>query len=187
MHAQSGYNVRTLLLKKILGSIDLFMQWPPLPDYGCILRWPEDGQAFIHPEDVAVATRCFPSGRVLRREAFDGVYYHYSYGALRFRLRPMMWLPVRSEGFDVGDTVETTGVGFERELFVAQVWGMHYVPRKGCILYRLRRRDTNVPNLFHADQIRLLSDKSKVRDGDIGYPEPKWNGDQTDRLEGVEL
>ena len=67
------------------------------------------------------------------------VYYHYRYGAARFRLRPCMWRSVRSDGIDIGDMVETTGVGFERELFVAQVWGMHFVTRKGCILYRLRR------------------------------------------------
>ena len=57
------------------------MEWPILPDYGCIHRWPQDGQGFIHPDDVPVATRCFPSERVFRRDRFDGTYYHYSYGA----------------------------------------------------------------------------------------------------------
>ncbi len=161
------------------------MDWPQLPDYGIIPRWPEEGQSFIHPDDVAIATRCFPSGRVLRRDAFDGVYYHYSYGAVRFRLRPCMWLAVRTDGIDMGDLVETTGVGMERELFVAQVWGMHYVSRKGCILYRLRRRDSLVPNLFHAGQLKLLIDKKKVRPGEIRYPQPKCTG-QGERLEGVE-
>ena len=123
------------------------MQWPQLPDYGCISRWPEDGQAFIHPDDVPVATRCIPSARVLRRDYFDGVYYHYRYGSVRFRLRPTMWLKVKSDGIDIGDLVETTGIGMERELFVAQVWGMYFVSRKGCILYRLRRADTKVPQL----------------------------------------
>ena len=92
------------------------MDWPPLPDYGCIPRWPQDGQGFIHPDDVPVATRCFPSERVFRRDRFDGVYYHYSYGSLRFRLRPSMWLKVISDGIDIGDRVETVGASLEREL-----------------------------------------------------------------------
>ena len=159
------------------------MQWPQLPDYGIIARWPQDGQAFIHPDDVAVATRCFPSERVLRRDHFDGVYYHYSYGDLRFRLRPSMWLTVKSEGIDIGDQVETTGIGLERELFVAQVWGMYYVQRKGCILYRLRRGDTKVPHLYSVGQLRLLTDKSTIRPGDTAHPLPKWSGQDTDGIE----
>ncbi len=162
------------------------MDWPQLPDYGCIPRWPEPGQGFIHPDDVPIATRCFPSGRVFRRDAFDGIYYHYSYGAVRFRLRPCMWLSVRGEGIDIGDTVETIGVGMERELFVGQVWGMHFVSRKGCVLYRLRRRESLIPNLFHASQLRLLTDKARVEPGQITHPVPKWSG-QGERMEGIEL
>lgn len=162
------------------------MVWPQLPDYGCIPRWPQNGQGFIHPDDVAIATQCFPSERVFRRHAFDGVYYHYNYGELSFRLRPCMWLPVRSDGIDIGDTVETTGVGLESELFIAQIWGMHFVRRKGCILYRLRRRDKLVSNLFHAGQLRQLTDKSSIRPGEITHPEPKWNG-EGDRIEGIEM
>ena len=162
------------------------MDWPQLPDYGCFLRWPAEGQSFIHPDDVPVASQCIPSSRVLRRESFDGTYYHYRYGQIRFRLRPCLWFAVRSDGIDVGDQVETIGIGLERELFVAQVWGMHYVARKGCILYRLRRRDSMVPQLFHAGQLRLLTEKSKVRPGEIQHPEPKWNG-EPEFLEGIDL
>ena len=56
---------------------------PPLPDYGCIARWPEDGQGFIHPDDVAVTNKLIPSERVLRRDHFDGSYYHVRYGDAR--------------------------------------------------------------------------------------------------------
>lgn len=159
------------------------MQWPQLPDYGCIARWPQDGQGFIHPDDVPVATRCFPSERVLHREHFDGVYYHYSYGSVRFRLRPTMWLKVKPDGIDMGDMVETIGIGLERELFVAQVWGMYFVRRKGCILYRLRKADTTIPRLFSAAQLRLLADKSTIRPGDTAHPTPKWSGASEGLLE----
>ena len=153
------------------------MQWPQLPDYGCFLRWPENGQGFIHPDDTPIATQLIPSPRVLKRVSFDGVYYHYTYGRLRFRLRPAMWLPIRIEEFEIGDQVETKGVGLERERFVATVWGMYYVQRKGCILYRLRRGEQLVPKLFSGDQLRLLTNKATVRPPTTRYRAPQWNGE----------
>lgn len=152
------------------------MQWPQFPDYGCFARWPENGQSFIHPDDVSVVTRLIPSPRVLKRLSFDGVYYHYSYGSLRFRLRPAMWRSVESEGIDLGDQVETKGLGLEREQFVATVWGMYYVQRKGCILYRLRRGDQVVPKLYPGEQLRLLTDKATVRPPTTKYRAPQWGG-----------
>lgn len=162
------------------------MFWPQLPDYGCFPRWPADGQDWIHPDDVAIVRRCLPSERVVRRESFDGTYYHFSYGDVRFRLRPCLWLKVDAEGLDLGDCVETIGVGMERELFVAHVCGMHYVRRKGRILYRLRRGDRTVRRLYTADQLRLLDNKAKVRGGEIEHPVPRWSGSGA-RMEGLEL
>jgi hypothetical protein len=157
------------------------MQWPPLPDYGIIARWPIDGDDFIHPDDHDIATSCFPSERVLRRDSFDGTYYHYSYGKVRFRLTPVMWLKVDYEGIDIGDQVETVGIGLERERFVATVWGIHYVRRKGRMAYRLRRGDQVAPRLYTRDQLKLLTDKQTVKEANFEYPSPQWKGDQSDR------
>jgi len=158
------------------------MQWPVLPDYGCIFRWPVDGIDFIHPEDQEVALRCFPSERVFRREKFDGEYYHYRYGDVTFRLRPVMWLKVREEGIDVGDQVETIGVGLERDRFVAQVWGIYYLRRKGRMVYRLRRGEQEVPRLYTSDELKSLTDKSKIEAREGIYPSPQWKGETDQRL-----
>lgn len=152
------------------------MLWPPLPDYGCFVRWPEEGQGFIHPDDVPLATTMIPSPRVLKRVSFDGTYYHFRYGQRQFRLRPAMWLPIRTEGIDVGDQVQTKGMGLERERFVATVWGMYYINRKGCILYRLMRAGRKVPELFTGEQLQVLTNKSRVTAGNTEYPTPKWDG-----------
>nr|WP_235034230.1 hypothetical protein [Roseiconus lacunae] len=153
------------------------MQYPTLPDYGCFLRWPENGQAFIHPDDVAVATKVIPSPRVLKRTNFDGTYYHFQYGNLHFRLRPAMWLKLPAAEIEIGDQVETVGMGFDREHFVATVWGMYYVARKGCILYRLKRADRVIPKLFASEHLRLITDKNTVRPGNTKYRSPTWSGD----------
>lgn len=135
---------------------------------------------------MAVATRYLPSSRVFRRDVFDGVYYHYSYGNVRLRLRPCMWLKLHSDGIDVGDKVETIGLGMEREQFIGEVWGMYYVSRKGRILYRLRRGDNIIPRLYTSEQLRLLTDKTKIEPGNIQHPSPRWHG-QGETIEGVDL
>ena len=152
------------------------MHWPPLPDYGCFPRWPTDGDDFIHPDDRNKASRFIPSERVLRRDEFDGTYYHYAYGQLRLRLRPTMWLKVTDDGIDIDDEVETIGTGLQRELFVATIWGMYYVARKGCILYRLKRGEMPVPRLYAAKDLRLLSDKEQIRERTFDYRAPTWDG-----------
>lgn len=153
------------------------MDWPPLPDYGCFVRWPVDGHGFIYPDDVPLVNRMIPSERVFCRFQFDGTYYHYRYGAYRFRLRPVMWLKVKTDGLDVDDRVEVTGNGMERERFTASIWGMYYVRRKGRMFYRLRNADgSEVQQLYLSDHLKLLDDKSRVREGNTTFPEPKWLG-----------
>lgn len=162
------------------------MDWPQLPDYGYIPRWPRDGRGFIHPQDFKAATWCIPSERVFRRDAFDGTYYHCNYGDRRFRLRPCLWVPVASDGLDIGDLVETTGIGMARELFVARIHGMRFVSYEGCILYSLRRHDRVMPARYHGSELRLLTNKARIREQGIIHPIPIWNG-QGERLSGVDL
>ena len=119
-----------------------------------------------------IAFRCLPSERVFCREKFDGDYYHYRYGRIHFRLKPAMWLKVDHEGIDVGDQVETIGYGLEREKFVAEVWGMHFLRRKGRILYRLRRGDRVFRDLYIADHLKVLSNKYRLKEPTYDHPVP---------------
>lgn len=146
------------------------------PQYGLLPRWPENGNEFIHPDDVPLVSRLIPSERVLRRDSFDGTYYHYRYGEFVFRMRPCLWLTIKAEGLDLGDEVETIGLGMERELFIGVITGMYYVRRKGRILYRLRKSDQTMKQLFVREHLRLLKDKRRVRPSEIPHPVPTWNG-----------
>ena len=139
------------------------MQWPLLPDYGFIDRWPRDGVGFLHPQDIPAARYCIPSLRVFRRNHFDGQYYHCSYGHRSFRLRPCLICPVTAEGYDLGDWVETVGLNLRRELFVAQVAQMEYSRRWGCILYQLRRGNTTLEKRYRKTELRPLVDKARIR------------------------
>jgi hypothetical protein len=149
---------------------------PQLPDYGTFPRTPADGTDWIHPDDVAVVEGLIPSSRVYRRFRFDQSYYHFAYGEIVFRLKPCLWLPVASEGLDIGDRVETIGVGMQQELFVSVITDMFYHQGERRISYSLAS-ELRSDRLYHADQLRLLTDKTQLRPADTAYPPPKWNAE----------
>ncbi len=128
---------------------------PQFPDYGAFLSWPAEGHGWIHADDVSRVRQLIPSNRVFRRDAFDGLFYHYRYGHSTFRLRPCLWLPLSWEGFNIGDHVETIGLSLQRELFLARIVEMHYERYKNRIVYRLKRRSHTIPRNFTAHEIRL--------------------------------
>lgn len=147
---------------------------PVLPDYGVFLRTPADGSDWIHPEDRAVVEGLVPSHRVFCRYQYSDGFYSFRYGKTVFRLRPCLWLAVRGEGFDIGDMVETTGVGMSQELFVSEITGMFFDDQSGAIRYQLARTPVSA-KLYTADHLRLLTDKTKLRASDTVHPVPKWN------------
>lgn len=147
---------------------------PVLPDYGVFLRSPADGSDWIHPDDHRIVDGMVPSKRVFCRFLYEDDFYHFRYGDIVFRLRPCLWLPVRGEGFDIGDRVETTGVGLSQELFVTEITGMMFDDSAGEIRYQLARTPIS-GKLYSAANLRLLSDKTKLRQGDTVHPLPKWD------------
>lgn len=136
---------------------------PQLPDYGVFLQWPHPGTAWVHPEDVKAVERVIPSNRVFRREAYEAPYYRYRYGDLVLRLKPSMWLALEGEGFDIGDQVETVGVGMQQDLFVARIRERRYDHRRQQIYYRLQRGDRILSERFEASQMRLIDEKVDLR------------------------
>ena len=74
--------------------------------YGVFLRWPEDGEDWVHPLDIGVARHLLPGNRIFRREQWNSDYYQYHYGKLSFRAKPKLWMLLEHEGFDIDDFVE---------------------------------------------------------------------------------
>lgn len=88
------------------------------PKYGHYPWWPpheggEDGNAWVHPDDVALARESIPSPRIWRRTTADEPgYLLLSYGPLKIRVKRTLWCEVHLEGlgeedwFKIGDWVE---------------------------------------------------------------------------------
>lgn len=127
-----------------------------MPDCGVYLVWPQDGQEWIHPDDVALVEAWIPSTRVFRRHSFDGEYYRLQYGEQTVRVMPTMWRHVEDEGFSVGDQVEILSHFQENEPGLGIIKEMRFEKSSNRILYSIDSREMPLQRSFvAADLVRL--------------------------------
>lgn len=131
-----------------------------LPKHGFCL-WPEDGEDWIHPNDLEIARSLIPSKRVFRKEdCSDPIlknlgYAEYAYGDRSFRGLPSLWHEVMTEGYELGDTVELkSGYGKLRPI-IADITGMYWNRKVQAIEYELEKNGVPQPNRYQANQFRL--------------------------------
>src|SRR4051794_18226846 len=130
---------------------------PPLktdPKYGCFLRWPQDGNDWLHPDDVALARTMVPSQRVFRRDGMEGEFHHLTYGDITLRARPALWQEVAHEGFDIGDWVEVLSHGMRNEPHTGLIREMLWDDRLRGVCYQIVENDNLIPDLYTRDDIR---------------------------------
>jgi hypothetical protein len=150
------------------------IEWPPLPDMGVYLMWPEKGLEAIHPDDRAVAERLIPSDRVFIRTDFDGTYYKVEYGDQSLRIMPSLWLQVHDEGFRIGDRVEVPSRMMQSDPMIAKIVEMRYNQDRGVIGYRLLHNEMPLEHEFVADELIQLKPHLHLLEPDFEAPIPKY-------------
>ena len=119
----------------------------PLPDlktdpkYGFYPWWPQDGDDWVHPEDVELARSVIPSPRIWRREGQTGDFLVLSYGDLKLRVRRTLWREAPHEGFDVGDLVEVLPHGMKNEPCTGEVRDVHWDDHECGVRYLVEAAD----------------------------------------------
>ncbi len=130
---------------------------PPLktdPKYGYYPWWPEDGDDWVHPEDVAAAREIIPSPRVFRRDGERGEYVVLHYGDLHLRVKRTLWQEVEPEGFEVGDWVEVLSRGQHNTPRTGVIREMHWDPRSRSMRFQILDNDQPIPNFYAAEDLR---------------------------------
>ncbi len=123
--------------------------------YGVYPWWPEDGEDWIHPEDREIVRTLLPGPRVFRREPkMRGRLYELSYGDVKFRVRPTLWLTVPGEGFEVGDRVEIKSMLGENPPDVAVIQEMFWSSREKVIHYLVELHEMVNERRFRAKDLR---------------------------------
>ncbi len=116
------------------------------PKYGYYPWWPENGNDWVHPEDVEIARSSIPSARVWRRDGRQGNFVVLTYGELTLRVRRTLWRELPWEGFDVGDLVEVRTRGMTNEHRTGTIREMHWDDHTGQIKYQVHTPDEVIEN-----------------------------------------
>lgn len=131
------------------------------PKYGFYPWWPEDGDSWVHPEDVVLARRTIPSPRIFRREGTSTDYIVLHYGQMRLRVKRTLWQEVPFEGFNIGDWVEVMSRGQANTFRTGVIHEMHWDAHAGCICYYIKQSGVPIPNSFAACDLRHTTPTSR--------------------------
>lgn len=129
---------------------------PPLktdPKYGCFPWWPENGNDWVHPEDVDLARSLIPSGRVFRRDGAAGDFLLMHYGDTTLRVRRTLWQEVESEGFELGDWVEVLSRGLRNEPRTGTIRDVIWDDRAGVIRYYITANGVPINDAYTREDL----------------------------------
>jgi hypothetical protein len=132
------------------------------PKYGHYPWWPEDGNDWVHPDDVERARSMIPSGRVFRRDGgypqphVDGDYLRLHYGEVTLRVRRTLWQEVEPEGFEIGDWVEVRTRGMLHEPRTGTIAQMLWDKQAGELRYQIVENDRLIDTLYSSDDLRHI-------------------------------
>jgi hypothetical protein len=135
------------------------MAAPPLktdPKYGYFPRWPEDGNNWVHPEDVDTVRSMIPSGRVFRREGTAGDYTLLRYGNMTIRVRPTLWQEVVPEGLEIGDWVEVISRGMLNEPQTGTIREILWDDEQQAIRYQISAAGRPIERLYAREDLQRV-------------------------------
>jgi len=126
------------------------------PKYGYFPWWPEDGDAWVHPEDVPAARAMIPSNRVFCRDGSDGEFLLMRYGDVTLRVRRTMWQEVESEGLAIGDWVEVQTRGMLNEPRTGVIREMLWEHRDRAMRYQISENGKPIEQLYSRDDLQRV-------------------------------
>jgi hypothetical protein len=136
---------------------------PPLaidPKFGYFPWWPEDGDAWVHPDDVHVARTLIPSGRIFRRDGTEGEFGVLHYGNVSLRTKPALWQEVERPAFEIGDWVEVRSRGLANEPRTGTIAEIEWDSHEGEIRYQIVENGQRIETLYARDDLKRVDPTS---------------------------
>lgn len=144
------------------------------PKYGFYPWWPEDGDDWLHPEDVELARSLIPSPRVFRRDGQQGPFVVLHYGDVRLRVKRTLWQEVPGEGYEIGDWVEVLSRGQRNTPRTGTIREMTWEPRSRSLRYQIEEAGQPIPKMYAVEDLRPVEPPSPRSETVI---EPRAEGD----------
>jgi hypothetical protein len=136
---------------------------PPLatdPKYGYFPWWPEDGEAWLHPDDVHTARTMIPSGRIFRRDGNDGEFGLLHYGEVTIRAKPTLWQEIEPGDLEIGDWVEVRTRGLANEPHTGTIAEITWDSHASEIRYQLVENGKRVETLYAREDLKRVEPTS---------------------------
>ncbi len=140
---------------------------PDLPDWGVYLRWPPNGDEWIHADDVELVRQLLPGPRVFKRTRWDGQFYHLQYGEILFRVRPSLWVRVPDIDLEVGQQVELLSDHGRNDPGIYRIAEILYDPRSSRIEYALHGISLQLDRHFDRHDLNPLHIAHSLRPSDF--------------------
>lgn len=141
-------------------SVGAMIQEPPR--YGYFPRWPEDGDGWIHPEDVPIVRGMIPSMRIWRRQNTSGPFDVLHYGEIQVRVRRALWVEVEPDGIEIGDTVEVLSRMRKNTYRIGTVCEMLWDDHAHAIAYQVQWQRRRLPNVYRREDLRPVEPVTKT-------------------------
>jgi hypothetical protein len=138
---------------------DEAMSAPPLktdPKYGYFPRWPQNGDDWVHPEDVAAARSMIPSGRIFRRDGTSGRYAVLHYGSAKLRVLPALWQEVMIEELEIGDWVEVVPRGMQNAPRNGMIREVLWDDLAQAIRYQISQNGQPIETLYAREDLQPI-------------------------------
>lgn len=135
------------------------MTAPPLkidPKYGYFPWWPEDGDEWVHAEDVTAARAMIPSQRVFRRDGEVGEFVLMQYGDVTLRVRRTLWQQVEWEGLEIGDWVEVLARGMRNEPRTGTIREVLWDERGERLQYQILEKGVPIEQVYTRDDLQRV-------------------------------
>tara|TARA_Y100000814_G_C12313034_1_gene395677 strand:- start:34 stop:447 length:414 start_codon:yes stop_codon:yes gene_type:complete len=124
------------------------------PRYGYYPWWPQDGNDWLHPEDVELARKIIPSTRIFRREGQQGPFEVLHYGDQRLRVHHTLWQEVQTEGFEVGDWIEVLSRGHRNTPRTATIREIRWDPHSPALRYQVQENCQPIAKFYTSEDLR---------------------------------
>lgn len=161
---------------------------PPLkvePKYGYYPRWPQDGDDWLHPEDVAFARTLFPSHKIWKREGQQGGFHVIRYGAQMLRVRSALWQEVPTPDYQIGDWVEVRTRMMKNEAHTGCVVDVEWDEYRGEIVYHIEQRDKRIVNAYTIDDLASIEKPTNYYHSTLASDSPEATEGVDELVEGL--
>lgn len=162
------------------------------PKYGHFPWWPEDGDDWVHPDDVTKARNMVPGARIWRRDgeqpqnaSVDEKYVVLHYGADQLRVRPRLWQEIAPPEFAIGDWIEVRSRLMTNDPHTGRIREVLWDEVEGAVRYQISVGGKPLERMYAADDLKHVEPMQGQTD--FRMQQPTDDGEVDALVEGLEV